>query len=615
MKRLIRVALAICITCTWFAEFALAEELSVKAQVSETEVYQGEPFVLQITVSGSDSPAEPDLSKVKNFKVEPLGGHNTNSESITIINGKMTRDVRKGYVFRYKLTPNRTGHLNVPSITVKAGGGALSTQPIAVNVKKPAETEDFKLRLELSKKKCYVGEPIILTVTWYIAKDVRSFEFNIPVLEDKRFQFDDLEAASIGRKELFRLPVAGEEVTAYKGQKTLEGREYTALSFRKVLIPREAGTIRMSQATVVFEALVGYRRSRDPFDDFFSPSRWGVYKKFVVPSNSLTLEVADVPEQGKPAGFTGHIGKYKIETSAAPTKVNVGDPITLTIKISGPEFLKNIELLPLKGQQNLAKDFKIPDEIAPGKVERDAKIFTQTIRATHAEVKAIPSIELPFFDTETGKYDIARSVPIPITVKETKIVTIRDAEGREIAAAKTELKTWRQGIAYNYEDAGVLDNQDYRLGTLAKNPVWILLLIGPFGIYIMLLIGTVLIRRRTADPDTNKARRAYGEFIRRIKAIRKSDKEPSTFHRDMLAAFREYLGSKLRRPSGAITFHDIRNELVDSGVSEKDLSRLENLFERCEAARYAGETDSSTDLREVIGEAIDIARNIERRLK
>ena len=50
-----------------------------------------------------------------------------------------------------------------------------------------------------------------------------------------------------------------------------------------------------------------------------------------------------MPEADKPAEFYGLVGQYTIAASAAPTKVNVGDPITLTIRIGGNPYLKPVQ--------------------------------------------------------------------------------------------------------------------------------------------------------------------------------------------------------------------------------------------------------------------------------
>ena len=74
-------------------------------------------------------------------------------------------------------------------------------------------------------------------------------------------------------------------------------------------------------------------------------------------SRPLKLTVLSVPEQGKPAGFYGLVGRYTISAAAAPTKVNVGDPITLTIKIGGSKYLKPVQWPELEGLEELTGNF------------------------------------------------------------------------------------------------------------------------------------------------------------------------------------------------------------------------------------------------------------------
>jgi len=114
-------------------------------------------------VSGADNPQQPDTSGIKDFTVVFQGGQQNSSSSITIINGKVTKEVNEGYYFSYQLTPARSGHLIIPSLTVKAGNNSAVTESIQITAREPSETEDFKFRVSLSQNRCYVGEPVILT--------------------------------------------------------------------------------------------------------------------------------------------------------------------------------------------------------------------------------------------------------------------------------------------------------------------------------------------------------------------------------------------------------------------------------------------------------------------
>ena len=352
---------------------ANAQPIAVRAAVEKQDAYVGEPFIFQIQVQGNDHPDAPDVSALqKDFDVQTLGGQTNNSQTVSIVNGRMTQDTQRAYVFNYRLTVKKPGVLTIPPITLTANGQSFTTQPIQMNGKKPEETQDFKFRVALSSEKCYAGEPVVLTLTWYLRKDVRNFSFAIPVLDDNRFVVEEPSEGPNSGGDLVRFPLGSAECIGTKSMEKLDGLDYTALSFKRVLIPKQAGVFDFPAATVACEARVSdQRRGRGPMDGFFGDDPFfgsrGILKNFVTPSNPLHLEVLELPSQGRPAQFSGLVGVYRIETSAAPVDVNVGDPITLTIRVSGPPYLKAVELPPLETQAELAARFKIPKEMAAGK--------------------------------------------------------------------------------------------------------------------------------------------------------------------------------------------------------------------------------------------------------
>jgi hypothetical protein len=604
---------------------ASAAGLSARAAVEKTEVYLGEPFVFQIQVSGSENPQQPDTSAIKDFNVLFQGGQQNSSNSITIINGKVTKDVRGGYYFSYQLTPTREGRLTIPSIKVIAGNSSAETDPIQISVGQPAETEDFKLRISLSSDRCYIGEPVILTATWYIGKDVRDFAFTLPALSDDAFKFADMEAAGQQSANALRIPVGNSEVTGVKGKGTLDGRDFTTVTFKKVLIPVRSGNITIAPATVSCNALVGYQRQRDSFndrmfnnffnDDFFNSARTGVYNTVVVPSNSLSLKVLEVPETGRPSDFAGHIGRYSISAGAAPADVSVGDPITLTLKLSGPEYLENVDMPALEKQPALTRDFKIPSESARGEVSGKTKVFTQTIRPLRAGIKEIPAIELPYFDPDTRTYQIARTEPIPLTVRETKLVTALDAEGNssDVAKAGSGVESLNKGIASNYEDMTVIGELSGGSMSSLRSPLMKVLVFGPPLIYLLLLTGAYYYRHRNGDSIKVRSRKAYSRLSSAMKAGGQAA-SMSDGCAMVLDALRNYLGDKLHMTGNALTFNDVKDRLSAGGLDQAAMGELEALFRKCEEGRYAGNAGTG-DVAPLIQKALMLAKEIEKRVR
>ena len=588
--------------CGWLAALAAlgagpaaAQEtpLSVRAVVQKQEVFAGEPFVLQIRVKGSESPEKPDLSGLEGFDVVELGGSSNTSQSLTVVNGRVTRIVEHGFVWNYRLTAREPGVYTIPALEIRAGGHTARTKPIQIRVSPPEETEDFKLRVALSAGRAYVGQALEMTIKWYVGRNVRNFVWTVPVLEDERFEFAD-PPIQLDPNRHIRIPLGSGEEIAERSRETLDGREFLVVTLRKYMIPKQPGSYTLPQATVAGQTLRGFRRPRSPLDelfdeDFFGFGRQAVFENFVVPSNRPRLEVLALPEAGRPPGFTGLVGSFRIRASAAPTEVSVGDPITLTVEVSGPPYLGNVDLPPLREQPALAKDFKIPAERADGVVEGGVKKFTQTLRAMHPGVKEIPPLELAYFNPRSGRYEIARTDPIPITVRATRIVTASDVEGLGPAPAaqtQAEVESAEGGIAFNYEGPDVLVNQAFGAQAWLGRPLWIAAVGLPPLVYFALLGVQLYRRRRDAGAGSRQARQAFKSLSRRLRQIRPENTD--AFYAAVLEAMRGYLGTRFGLPPGALTFADIRPALEAHGAGEELIGEWKRLFDRCEAGRYAG---------------------------
>jgi hypothetical protein len=375
----------------------------------------------------------------------------------------------------------------------------------------------------------------------------------------------------------------------------------------------------LPEIIVECEAAVGTTRRRDFFDDFFRDDffnlRRGRLKKFVVPSNKLSLRVVDLPVEGKPPGFAGHVGEYRLTASAEPTEVSIGDPITLTIVLEGSDYLGGVDLPPLADQEELTAGFKIPDERADGRIDGKRKIFTQTIRAMDEGVTEIPPIKLAYFDTKTGTYEIARSNPVPISVEATKVVTALDAEGIVIGPAGAPVEEWKEGIAYNYEGPAVVIPQDFGIVSALADPVRMAAFVLPPAVYFILLGAVVAVRRRRADPEARRIRGALKRLRSRLDRIARDGRlSYAELCGGVMEALREYLGDKLRRTGATLTAVEVESIMRNRGVSDASIESVREILGTCEAGAYAGGSTSTGDREDLIGKVREAARKLEREL-
>lgn len=585
-----------------------AADISVEIVLDRREAAIGEPLAMQIRVNGASEASAPDLSQLVDFHVQERGGQGTSSTSVTNVNGKWERIAQLAYFFNYTITPRRAGTLTIPAIAVEVQGSTFRTEPVTISVSQPEETDELKLRIFLSTAKCYVGEPVTMTVTWFVGMDVNGFEFQLPVVDDPRFELVPLDnrAGGPGQDEI-KIPIGTDAVVAVKGRGELAGRDFLTVTFQYLLLPREAGSFTLPQATVACQTVSAFRQAprRAPFkgfgnfDDFFGNSSQPVYRTQVVPSNTPELTVLPLPEQGRPADFSGLVGDYAIQADAAPREVNIGDPLTLTVTVSGP-YARQARL-PDLARFLPASSFKIPEEIAPGDIKGNSKIFTQTIRVKDTAVTAIPPIALAYFDPASKSYRLASTESIPLTVHAARVVTATDAEGKAAGLAQTELKAAAKGLAPNYEGEEALIDQraaSYRLDR------WLLLLAVPPLLFFLIAFVRFMKKRKENGSDRRRVKLALAQLERQLA-------DASLSPEGLASSFKEYLAVKLDKKAGALTFHDVEPALRKRGVDTALVAEVEELLTRFEAWRYAGLGGVATDLALIRGKTLDTARRLE----
>jgi len=571
-------------------------QIRVSAQTETNRaIYVGERFAYYIVIGGSQKPGVADL--------QPLTDYNPVKEGTRVqsfdINGKITIS----NVMTYSLTANRAGRVQLPSVTVELNGKTYRTNPVSVNILQPGTTDRLDFEVTLSEQQCYVGQPILLTVEFYVlvGTDVADFQLNIPALNNDAFEIEEADVSDPQAK-LSRLHT-GMPVMVRQYRVKHNNKESTVVAFSKILIPKRPG--RMSMPTSSVSAAVAVRRVRGIFGS------QNQYERFIVKSEPLELEVLPVPGEGKPSEFYGLVGQYTISASAAPTKVNVGDPITLTIKIGGSTYLKSVRWPELEQVPELANNFKIPTQKASPTIENGFKVFTQTIRANNDKVTRIPPIPLATFDVKEGKYKTTQTEPIPLDVAPTKVLTSADLEGADFVPVNREIEAIKKGLSANYDDVGALKNMSFSPLAAMVHPGYAVL----WGIPLIGFISSLLIKlSRHTSPEKIAARRrrqASGKAIGQLRKMASTDVKQQ--NELLVSIMKQYIGDRFDRTAGSLTPDDcyevIRTETNDAQTA----GQYRDIITNFEAGRYASiEVHINS---EKIEEVIDLIRNIEKNRK
>jgi hypothetical protein len=289
--------------------------------------------------------------------------------------------------------------------------------------------------------------------------------------------------------------------------------------------------------------------------------------------DAVPIEVLPLPDEGRPADFGGAIGQWRLDVTAKPTDVAVGDPITVTIKVSGNG---NIDTVPapklgsLDGFKTYDPTTKTTKDDLNTKGER---VMQQVLIAKSTDVKELPEVRLTYFDPDARAYKVAVQSPIKLVVKagnggQTTIVSgggrLRPDEklGQDIVYLKGDLGSAAPGFPF--------------VGTAT---FWVLNVTPALA-----LLGTIGWKRRT---DKLRGDVAYA---RRTRAAKKARKllTSATSYEEIQRALQHYLGDRLNIPVGGITANVIDEQLVPRGVNGELADRARACFEACDTARFAG---------------------------
>ncbi len=548
-----------------FAQSAAAgsgDRVRVYASVnSETAIYPGDTFQYSIVVEGGGKPSRIDISPLRAFNPRPAGDGSSYQQ--------FGDQVVISYSSNYAIAATEAGTMRLPGVTVVVGGKTYTTNAVDVTVSKPGTTDRMTVELSVSDRKCYVGQPIIMTVQWTVSARWQNVAFDVPVFTSDDFLIEEVSSDG-GPPGTDQTLIDGVPTTVRGSRQQVKGMEAEVFVFRKVLIPQRAGRIRLNPVSVSTNLAAGRVRTNSLFNPYTLK-----FERVSVQSEPIELDVLPLPEEGKPAEFYGLVGHYTISASATPTQVSVGDPITVTIRIGGNPYLKAVQWPQLGQIPELATNFKIPSEKASPTVESECKVFTQTLRANSEAVVRIPPIPLAYFDSQRGEYAVVRTQPIPLEVAPTKMLTNADLEGVGFAPANREVEAIRKGLSANYYGPDVLVDQRFSLLSAVVSPGYAVIWSIPFAGLVASVVVRVVGRKSPESLVRRRRRRAAPLAMQQLKAAASAD--PRQRPELLLSAMKGYIGDRFDRVAASLTPDDCRQVIAEAlGASQEGESGAPN---------------------------------------
>jgi hypothetical protein len=556
---------------------SLAFAANFSASVDRTEVSVGEQ--LQLTLRCEDIPnaGQPQLPPLDGFNVAYSGAQT----QVSIVNG--VRQDAIAHVFT--LTPTREGTLTIPSFNLQVGNQMLSSQPIVIKAVKGQiqgiNTEElFFMKLSMARTNLFLNEMVPVDLKLFIRNGVRC-----------RPQMPSLAAPGFGEVKLPR-PVESQEAVGDKS--------YIVYTFRTLACPMQLGQLALGPAQAPVEVFVDSgRRPRLPgFGDPFFESFFGggEARRITVTSATAPVRVLPLPDEGKPADFTGAVGRFALDVTAKPTSLRTGEPVTLTIRVVGQGNLATLappKFTPPEG-------FKSYEPVAKSKQTDEMgytgeKIFEQVIVPLTVKASVIPPVTFSFFDPEAGRYQTLSRGPIQLSVQESPagatpvVVGVTPA----VAALKPPEKLG-VGVVYLKPDLGATAPASPAL----YRQTWFLAV--QSAPVLALMISFIAQRRRErlrSDVRYARARRAYGNAQRRLAEAERAlqAKQSAAFYAALFKTLQDYLGDRLNVPSSGITSDIVEEQLRPRALPPEICQALKEVFAACDAARFAPEMQGKVD--------------------
>ncbi len=528
-------------------------DVSVVASVDRNHIAFGESVTLTIAVQGTQGGTQPLIPRVDGLSFD---GPSTQS-SFSLDNGRMSQSMS----FVYQVTPARPGEFTIPAIAVNVGGKDYSTEPIRLVVDKGATQNDTSREIfgqvRIPFKRVYLGQTEPAQVALFSRADV-------PLRGVGGFNYD---ADGLEFKFLQNLKT---------GTQVINGESFNVEVVEGSISPSRTGTLNFGPCILKAQLTVQQRgRNGWPFDDSMFGQMFGrtQVRELPVTVDAVPIEVLPLPEEGRPADFGGAIGQWKLDVTAKPTDVAAGDPITVTIKVSGNGNIDTVpmpKLGPLDGFKTYDPTTKTTKDDLNTTGER---VMQQVLIAKSIDVKELPEVRLAYFDPEAGAYKTAVQSPIKLVVKASAGGQTTIVSGGERLRPDEKLG---QDIVYLKGDLGPAVPAVPFCGTAT---FWALN-VTP----VLALLGTVGWKRRT---DRLRGDVAYA---RRTRAAKKARKLliSATSYDEIQHALQHYLGDRLNIPVGGITASVVDEQLVPRGVNGELADRAKASFEACDTARFAG---------------------------
>lgn len=512
------------------------------------------------------------------------------------INGKSSFEK----TYSYFLLPTQKGNLIIKQASIEYNGQIYKTSPIKINVtaaveqpKDPNDTQvsaddNIYLIADISKTTPFINEPITVVYKLY-------FSYNIGITnwrELNKPKYNDFWSQNIDIKQL----VAEEGI--FKGEK------YRYVVLRKtVLYPQKTGKLVIEPLSLDIDVQLPTNR-RNIFGQVLLTEG---NKR--VSAGAKTINVKSLPEAGKPADFSGAVGKFDFRVTPSKTNLKNGESLDLDVSVTGSGNMKLFNL----PKPVVPNALEIYDPVHSDKVNTSLSGMSGRITDNYSIIPQfkgnypIKPMQFSYFDLGSGTYKTITSPEIMINVLDgpstnNQVATATPGVSKNIISSSEQFKFIK--LKTNLLST---EKEDF-----FGSKTFYGLLFLPF--LILPIIVLFKKKKEAIDGDitgnrikmNNKLAKKYlSEAKKQI-----NNKEP--FYVALEKAMHNFLKAKLHIETSEMSKSNIQELLLSRSASPETVTDFIALTENCELARYA--LISSSTIEQDFDKAVLIISDLEKQI-
>ena len=359
-----------------------AQATNIVASLDRSHILLDESFrlILQADASVDD---DPDYSPL-NTDFEII--NQSQSTNMTYVNGQYSR---KG-VWSLELMAKRTGALTIPSISFgKDQSPALRIQildPATATKPSASKDQDVFIQVEIDDDKAWVQSQVIVNVRLFS-------RISMTNLRSSEAQTSDPDALikQLGNPSSYE---------AFRN-----GVRYAVHETRYAIYPQHSGKLEFKP--MIFEGRVNSGRAQSFMDQFMNA---GERKR--VRSSSVSIDVQAKPDNIKlPDWLPAKAITLSEEWSEDVTQLKNGEPVTRTITIRAhgmmAENLPDLGIAETKDLKQYPDKASLENKVSDQGISSSKQIKVALIPTRAGNFK-LPAISIPWWNTKTGKQEVAR---------------------------------------------------------------------------------------------------------------------------------------------------------------------------------------------------------------